>query len=240
MTKIYRPTVLTLLGFATTIAAIAGTTGFIIGRAPMIGPFLAVHFDQEGIADRWLRPSIAVVFIPVWIQLTLALVFGAIGGVLLYRTRRTRSAVEDEALRQDRERMLYTAEAVSLLSAIWVSFQGLSAVRLFIMWQRGCCGMGDIYFQGLVVAIVLSVVVGIRASVWVRHPKPVTQPTLDSHWPFRSIYFNQADPALFVPLRNGVGWTVNFGRPRIILFLAIFLIFGILAPIMILRLLLGE
>ena len=72
--------------------------------------------------------------------------FGAIGGVLLYRTQRTRQAVEDEVSRQDRERMLATAEAISLLAAIWVMFQALCAIRLYIMWQRGCCGMGDIYY----------------------------------------------------------------------------------------------
>lgn len=238
--KIYRPTVLTLLGIATTIAAISGTVGFILGRVPMLPPFLAVHFDSDGIADRWLAPSWALVFIPVWIQLTLTFVFGAIGSVLLYRTQRVRQTVEDELNRQDRERMLYTAEAVSLLSAIWVTVQGLGAIRLFIMWQRGCCGMGDIYAQSLVVAIVLSIIVGVRAAVYVRYPTPAPRPTQDAHWRLRGIYFNPDDPALFVPLRSGIGWTLNLGRPRAVLMLAVFLVFGIGAPLLILRLLLGE
>lgn len=238
--KIYRPTVLTLLGIATTIAAISGTVGFILGRAPMLPPLLAVHFDSDGIADRWLPPSWALVFIPVWIQLTLTFVFGAIGSVLLYRTRRVRQVVEDEILRQDRERMIYTAEAVSLLSAIWVTVQGLGAIRLFIMWQRMCCGMGDVYYTSLVVAIVLSVVVGIRAAVYVRYPAPEPRATDDVHWRLRGLYFNPHDPALFVPLRTGIGWTLNLGRPRAILMLAVFLVFGIGAPLLILRLLLGE
>ena len=238
--KIYRPTVLTLLGLATTIAAVFWTVGFILGRAPMLGPFLPVHFDQEGIADRWMRPSLAIVFIPVWIQLTLTFVFGAIGSVLLYRTQRGRQAVEAEIDRQDRERMLVTAEAVSLLAAIWVTFQAIGAMRLLVMWERGCCGMGGFYFQSLVVAIVLSVVVGIRASVYMRHPRPVTRPTSEAHWRFQGLYFNPQDPALFVPLPSGIGWTLNLGRPRAIIFLMVFLLLGIGAPVIILRLLLGE
>ena len=238
--KIYRPTVLTLLGLATTIAAIFWTIGFILGRAPTLPPFLAVHFDHEGIADRWLKPSLALVFVPVWIQLTLALAFGAVGSVLLYRTKRGRSAVEDEIDRQDRERMLVTAEAISLLAAIWVTFQAFGTIRLYIMWDRVCCGMGEGYFQSLVVAIVLSVIVGIRASVYMRDPKPVTRPTSEAHWRFRGLYFNPQDPALFVPLRSGIGWTINLGRPRAIIFLMVFLLFGIGAPVFILRLLLGE
>lgn len=240
MTKIYRPTVLTLLGVATTIAAISGTVGFILGRAPTLPPLLAVHFDSDGIADRWLPPSWPLVFIPVWIQLTLTFVFGAIGSVLLYRTRRVRQVVEDEIFRRDRERMLYTAEAVSLLSAIWVTVQGLGAIRLFVMWQRMCCGMGDVYYVSLAIAIVLSVIVGIRAAVYVRYPAPEPPATDDIHWRLRGLYFNPQDPALFVPLRSGIGWTLNLGRPRAILMLAVFLMFGIGAPLLILRLLLGE
>ena len=60
--------------------------------------------------------------------------------------------------------MVMTAEAISLLAAIWVTFQGLLAIRLFMMWQLMCCGLGSIYYQALVVCIVLSVVVGIRAA----------------------------------------------------------------------------
>jgi uncharacterized membrane protein len=240
MQKIYRPTVLTLVGLATTLGAIFWTVGFTMGRAPLFGPFLAVHFDQYGIADRWLRPRWALVLIPVWIQLTLTLVFGAIGSVLLYRTQRTRQAVEDEIARQDRERMLATSEAISLLAAIWVVMQALGAVRLFVMWQRGCCGMGEIYYQGLVVAIVLSIVVGIRGAIYMRHPRPAMRTTSDAHWRLQGLYFNPHDPALFVPLRSGTGWTLNFGRPRAVFFLAIFLGFGIGAPVVILRLLLGE
>lgn len=238
--RIYRPTVLTLLGLATTIAATFWTIGFIVGRAPTLPPYLAVHFDYQGISDRWLPPSWALVLVPVWIQITLIVVFWTLGGLLLYRTQRTRQVVEAEASKQDRERMLATAEAISVLCAIWVSFQALGAVQLFIMWQRVCCGMGDIYFQSLVVAIVLSVIVGIRAAVNMQHRKPVTRPTSDAHWRLQGLYFNPQDPALFVPMRKGIGWTLNFGRPRALLFLMIFLAFGIAAPIVIIRLLLGE
>src|SRR5688572_14540980 len=116
MKMIYRPTVLTLLAVATTIAAISGTTGYLLGRAPTLPQVLPVHFDNDGIADRFVRTSYTIVLVPVWIQLTLAVVFGAIGGVLLYRANPRRSSVEDEFRRQERERMLTTAEAISLLA----------------------------------------------------------------------------------------------------------------------------
>jgi uncharacterized membrane protein len=237
---IYRPTTLTLVGLATTIAAISGTTGYILGRAPTLPGVLPVHFDHQGIADRFVRVSYPVALVPVWIQLTLAIVAGVIASVVLYRTQRRRSADEDKVSRQERERMLMTAEAISLLAAIWTTFQGLLAVRLIIMWQNMCCGLGSIYYQALVVSVVLSVIVGIRAAVYLQYPKPVVRETEAVHWKLRGFYFNPQDPALFVPLRSGVGWTINFGRPQALLFLGVFLIVSIFAPVFIFRVLLGE
>jgi uncharacterized membrane protein len=109
-----------------------------------------------------------------------------------------------------------------------------------MMWQRMCCGLGDIYYQVLVVCIVASVVVGIRAAVYAQFPKPVVRPSEDAHWRYRGIYVNRDNPALFVPLRNGVGWTINFGRPQAILFIGLVVCFSIWAPLVILRVLIGE
>jgi uncharacterized membrane protein len=240
MKMIYRPTFPTLVAIAATIAAISGTTGYILGRAPSIPPLLPVHFDDQAIADRFVRASYAIILVPVWIQLALAVIFGAIAAVLLYRTQKTRSAVETDASRQERERMLMTAEAISILAAIWVAFQGLLAVRLIMMWQLMCCGLGNVYYQALVVCIVLSAIVGVRAAVYLQYPKPVLRKTDDAHWRFPGVYINRQDPSLFVPLRNGPGWTVNFGRPQALIFLGLVLGVSIWAPILIFRVLLGE
>ena len=239
MKGIYRPTFLTLLGAATTIAAISGTTGYILGRAPYLPSVLPIYFDDQGIAERFVPTSYPVVLVPVWIQLTLTGLFGAIVGVLLHRSRPVRSVVEDELVRQHRERMLVTAEAISLLAAVWVSFQGLLAIRLIYMWQMMCCGLGTFYYQSIIVCIVLSVVIGIRAAIYSEFP---TQPPPGdvAHWRAKGLYVNRHDPALFVPLPSGAGWTLNFGRPQAVAFAVLIAAFVILAPIAIFRVLLGE
>lgn len=240
--KIYRPTALTLIGLATTVAAIAGTAGFVVGRMPMLRQFIPVHFGADGLPDRWLPVTYGLVLLPVWIQLLLTAVFGAIGGLLLYRPRplQPRGVLEDESEKQDRERMLVTAEAISLLAAIWVTFQGIAAIRILRLWQHWYGELGDIYLQSLAVAIVASVIVGIRAGVNLRHARPAHRPSDDAHWRLKGMYFNPQDPTLFVPLRSGIGWTLNFGRPRAIILLALFFVFGIGAPLLIMRILLGE
>jgi uncharacterized membrane protein len=239
--RLYRPTFLTLLAVAATIAVTAGTAGFILGRAPLLGLYIPVRFDANGAPDRWVAFSYSLVLLPVWIQLTLVAVFGTIGTLLLYRTTpRATGGVEDEVVRQDRERMVVTAEAISLLATIWVTFQGLAALRIVWLWQWWQGTLGDAYVRTLVVAIVLSVIVGIRAAVNMRHAQPASRQTEDVHWRRSGLYVNSADPALFVPLRNGMGWTLNFGRPRAVMFLVLFVAFGIGVPIVLLRLLLGQ
>ena len=108
------------------------------------------------------------------------------------------------------------------------------------LWQWWQGTLGDAYLASLAVAIVLSVIVGIRAAVNMRHGRPAARQTEDVHWRMKSLYVNPQDPALFVPLRNGVGWTLNFGRPRAVMFLLLFVAFGICIPIILLRLLLGQ
>ena len=136
--------------------------------------------------------------------------------------------------------MLVTAEAISLLTAIWVLFQAFAALRILWLWQWWQGDLGGAYLQSLVVAIVLSVIVGIRAAVNLQYAHPKSRQTQDVHWRMSGFYFNPDDPAVFVPLRNGAGWTLNFGRRRAIMFLLLFVAFGIGAPIVILRLLLGQ
>lgn len=185
--------------------------------------------------------SYPLVLLPVWIQLALAGVFGAIGSLLLHRTNpRSVTGIEDEIVKQERERMLVTAEAVSLLTTIWVVFQGVAALRILWLWQWWQGNLGGVYWQSLVVCIVLSVIVGIRAAVNLRYAKPASRQTQDIHWRMQGLYFNPDDPALFVPLRNGIGWTVNLGRPRAVMVLLLFVAFGIAVPIALLRLLLGQ
>lgn len=238
--RILQPTVLTIAGAAWTVAAIAGTAGFIVGRYPMLSQFIPVHFSNQGLPDRWRVTSYVVVLMPVWVQLILAAVFAAIAGLLLYRAKPGDQRQEGEAASHHRERMLLAAESISLLAAIWVSFQAIAAARVMLLWQLRWGGLGMMYGQSLVVALVLSMVVGIRASGYLRHFRPAAQASAGKTWSFGGIYFNRDDPLLLVPLEGGMGWTVNFGRPWAILLMALFLVFGIGGPLIVMQFLLGE
>lgn len=47
-----------------------------------------------------------------------------------------------------------------------------------------------------------------------RLPTSTTFRDDDRYWPGGFFYNNPDDPALFVPKRYGLGWTMNFGHPQ--------------------------
>jgi uncharacterized membrane protein len=52
------------------------------------------------------------------------------------------------------------------------------------------------------------------------------------------LYKNPLDPALFVPTRDGLHWTLNFGRPVAAVLIGVLLAVGLVGPVLILALLL--
>jgi uncharacterized membrane protein len=53
---------------------------------------------------------------------------------------------------------------------------------------------------------------------------PVGDTTPDSCWIFGHLYFNRADPTLFVEKRMGLGYTLNLGNPVSWLVLIVFVV----------------
>jgi uncharacterized membrane protein len=52
----------------------------------------------------------------------------------------------------------------------------------------------------------------------------------DKYWILGSIYVNRADPSFFVERRVGVGWTLNFGNPRVVALFVVILAIPLLLP----------
>ena len=56
--------------------------------------------------------------------------------------------------------------------------------------------------------------------------------TADRFWHGGILYSNSADQALFVPKRDGFGYTVNFARPSAWLLLALLLAVPLMIPLL--------
>ena len=232
----------TALAGALTLASITATAAFLFGRYELLPRRIPVHW-RSGRPDMFMPKTIGAVFMPVWTQLILAMVIGSVAILLLYRAEAGASApagstpTPDDHAAQDRDRMLHGAEAISLLGLIWIAFQGLTAWGVTELWLNQVGGMGAVYTIGLVTGAVLSIIVGARAALKIGRPK-ARHVDDGAMWRVKALYFNPADPALFVPARFGYGLTLNFGRPIAIAIMLGILIVGLGGPWLLARLLL--
>jgi uncharacterized membrane protein len=211
----------------------AGTAAYLASNYSLLPMGLPVRYVR-GLPFIYQLKSPVMVMLPAIVQLGLLVVFGALMLLLLWRARPARADDLDE-ITGDTIRMRVAAEGVALLAAVWISVQALGAVRLIALWQRGLGGYGALYSFAMVAAVVASVVITARTIKLVGRDRPTVLSVDPAVWRLRQLYFNPADPALFVHTRTGAGWTLNFGRPVAIVLLAATLIVGIGGPYILAR-----
>ena len=218
------------------VAITVATAAYLALIYPTLPNALPIRYVRGSALIHQIK-SPAMVFIPAMVQAGLLVVFGLLAVLLLWRPYPTTS---DSQTIQDRGRMRLAAEGIALLGLLWISVQAIGAARLMILWQTPAgSGFGPIYNAVVLTAIAISVVLVRRTMNLVRNER-VTAAIVDpAMWRLTHLYFNPADPALFVPTRRGVGWTLNFGRPVAIAFMAGILGVGIGGPLYLARLILG-
>jgi uncharacterized membrane protein len=221
------PTRWTLFAITLSIAIALATVTYLAVIYPTLPAALPVRYVRGAAAVfQWKSPI--MVFLPAIVQGGLLVIFGSLGSLLLLRALPSAS---DSRSVEDGARMRLAAEGVALLGLVWISVQAIGAARLIILWQTpDGSGFGVVYNVVMGLGILLSIALVRRTMRLVRHessPPAVVDPTM---WRMTILYFNPADPALFVPTRRGIGWTLNFGRPVAIVFMGAILIVGIGAP----------
>ena len=232
------PTRMTLIAVTAVLAAISFTAAFLIARYPTLPLLLPVHFNRVDRANGWQFKTYGRVLMPVLVQSALTLTLGAIGTLLLSRSRHIDDDVADGAaggsdgvpapVRPEEIAASTAAEAVALFGLIWVVFQSYAGLALVAMWERGRGGLGHWYTAATTAGIVLSGIVAMRARKRLGRPAP--RRFVADHWRFGQLYRNPGDPALFVPTRDGSGWTINFGRPLAAALIVLIVAIGIVGP----------
>jgi len=229
--RMVRPTLLTWIAVGATLGVVAGTVAFLIRCYPTLPDLLPVRFNWRSRPIGWQYKTATRVLMPAFVEAALALILGSVGAVILSRSH----AAGDEEV-PDILAASATAEAIALVGFVWVAFQAYAAAALVQMWQSSRAGLGDWYPWLTAAGIVLSIAIGYRAHRRLGRPAP--REFVAAHWRFGHLYKNPADPALFVPTRDGSRWTLNFGRPVAAALLGITLVIGVVAPTIILGLLL--
>ncbi len=149
---------------------------------------------------------------------------------------------ETSILREKHFRMIWSDFSVIVCTGIitWFLFLSLHLNGLLTIPAK-VFGALNVIFPLLILisAVFLAVRTGqsgsrlkIKSS---ENPTDLNNVDDDKYWKMGMIYYNPGDPAIFVPKRFGVGWTINFGRPS-----AFAILIGIIAVSVILSALKGK
>lgn len=145
-------------------------------RVPLVVP---ISFES-GSPDAFAVKTPGLVYLPFGLQVVLGLIFAAVVAVVLSR-RQT-----DAAHRTGREVAEHTAEAVALLAAVWIAFQGVNAWRLTELWRHTFDPFIEVYVLALLSAVTLTLVIGVRVVVKVQElsgAAPLRTPVLEGRRP---------------------------------------------------------
>jgi uncharacterized membrane protein len=219
---------------ATTIreAAIGPRDGLPGGIVGQLGPFLILfaaaayvalnweevparfptHWNLAGKADGWTAKSIPAVFrgFAIGFVACAALLFTSYA--VLHWTRLPRVAGHDgHQHRRVRRINLLAQLAWAYLMALLIAWTAV--IAMFSENARELRLPLVIRIAPFALVIIGTLVVRVMRRTAILEGPPIGDTTPDSSWIFGRLYFNRADPTLFVERRMGLGYTLNLGNP---------------------------
>jgi uncharacterized membrane protein len=192
------------------------------------------HFGFSGEPDAWQAKSLFSVMLPALLTLVVGAGLGVMSWLVLHAKRALRAADRGASLAaQMRFRTVMTRflAGVSLLTTALLTWLSVSMVRVGL-------GVAPGLGKGPMVLVALLLVFGLGGTVLIAFrygqggarlehagTAPLTNGLADNrNWVLGMFYVNRDDPSLMVERRFGFGYTINFGNPRAVLLLCVFLV----------------
>lgn len=209
----HRPPVLwPLVGLVLLIVAAA------IGIAlyPHLPDPYPTHYTIDGVVDRTEPKSIGTVFGRLVIGAVVAVVLGAAAVLVSRSVLRVSTGDADPLPAAARRRGVLAALLGEISAAIGGGFAMLSVVLWLLPGSRTAVFVAIALLLAAIVASLVATAVRLAGISRAAAASPTTRaesPDDDRHWKGGILYVDRQDPALWVPKRFGVGWTLNFGHP---------------------------
>lgn len=212
---------------------LAAATTVDVALYPSLPASIPVHFDVAGQADRWAEKSVWSVFGLLIIGAGVVVLLTALSIVATRYSARiqTDDTAEQATLRTRVQRSMLTSLLSQLSFVLALGISAIEVTQRLIPGAAWATGASAIAMVVLIMVVVIAAVVRGRVQLQpanVRNPLTLRPDAVDDdqHWKGGLLYVNRDDPALVVPRRFGLGWTVNLGRPAgvaltILLFVAI-------------------
>jgi uncharacterized membrane protein len=223
----------------------AATIVIGIVEYPRMPQRLPRHMTPSGHAERFADKSIGTVFGPVVIEVLTTALMVTLAWVVL-RSRARLDAEDPQAATRHRGFVSAMARALLALAACLDLTFLFAALQTWDLIGAGPVAAAAVpVTTALGVAVLLIVVLrtgqgGSRLRLGStrnehagrgRRPAPVNQDD-DRFYRWGLVYYNRDDPALFVPKRFGIGWTLNMARPSAWMLLAATVAVAVIAPVL--------
>lgn len=203
---------------APAVIVVVATTVAGIVRYPALPEVLALHVGVGGTAGARVARSVPAAFSPVAVQVLLTAVL--IGVARAGFGARADLDPADPAASGARHRR-FVVGLVRRLLVLVACLDAVLAVAAWVVWSDRPSPLAVVLVAVAVAAGVVPLVAFALRAGQGGHRLPAREAPRpgavhrddDSHWRLGVVYVNPADPAVMVPQRVGVGWTVNLGRP---------------------------
>ncbi|MCU1423260.1 MAG: hypothetical protein JWN36_2911 [Microbacteriaceae bacterium] len=199
---------------------LAAATAVNVALYPTLPDPFPVHYDVSGQPDGWAAKSVWSVFGVLIIGAAVVILLTVLSLVAARYTARIQSddTAEQSALRTRVQRGMLTSLLSQLSFVIALGISGIVLVQRLLPGGSGAIAGVAIAMVVLIMLVVILAVVRGRAQLRPANVRDASAPRPDavdddSHWKGGLFYVNRADPALVVPRRFGLGWTLNLGRP---------------------------
>jgi len=193
------------------------------------------HFGASGQPDAWSPRSFSSVMLLPILTMVLCPMLGLMACLTARAKRAIRQADQgvsfDAQIRFRRAMTLFLSGTVILIT-VMLTTMSIDSVRVSLGLAEGLSLLGTgtgvllvVYALGGTVYLMLHFGQGGARLERSAAGAPLTNGLADnSHWVLGMFYVNRDDPSFFVEKRFGMGYTINLGNPRALVFFVAFLV----------------
>jgi uncharacterized membrane protein len=246
-----RPSSVTLPVAAIIVGLVGGAVavGYAWIHYPQLPARVPTHFGPSGAPDAWAPKSFAsVMLLPLG-----TLFMGVMLGATAYLTARAKRAIrrQDGGVSIDaqvrfRQAMARFLSGTAMLVTLMMGLMAIAAIRTGLGLAAGMpSALMPLVIAMLVWALGGSIYIAVRyGQGGARLERRTGNAALtngladNERWVLGAFYINRDDPSIFVEKRFGLGYTINLGNPKALLFILAFL--AITAAIVVIALTIPE
>ena len=178
---------------------------------------IPIHAGMDGVVNGWAEKSVQVMLLPMVFQLAMAGTM-TISHAMLLGSKRPIDPRRPASSAFAYGAYVHAWSACCVGIGLAVNASGVVLEASLVGWVSfdvGGTTLTAVALAVLVPCVVLAVRYGQNGTrLLVRLPEDFTLPADDDdRWYGGVFYANREDPAVVVPKRFGIGWTLNLGRP---------------------------